>query len=324
MKSKILVTGSSGTIGTGLVKQLLKENYSVIPLDIKPSLWDKKIDRKTVCHDLRKPLSKSVIKSKPDIIVHLAANARVHDLVVNPSMALDNYVMTHNVLEYARLNGIKKVIYASSREIYGESKANRKRKEIDSHVQNIKSPYTASKYGGEAMVHAYHECYDIKPVIVRFSNVYGKYDVSERVVPLFLYYALRNRDMNIFGKEKKLDFTYIDDAVDGVCRIIKRFNKAQDHTFNISKGKSEPLYNVAKFAIKYLDSESKIYFDSIRVGEISSYTGDISQASKILNYKPKVSLEAGMKLSIEWYRGVMKERRIYDTQRRNLMKRGWA
>lgn len=323
MENKILITGSSGTIGSALCLTLAAKKKKFIPLDIKPYLWNNKIDNKTIRFDLRKSIDKIKLPFKPNMIIHLAANARVHDLVVNPKLAYDNYLMTHNILEYARLNKIEKFIYASSREVYGES-TKPKRKEVDTHVSNIKSPYTASKFGAEALIHAYQECYGLKPVIVRFSNVYGRYDISERVVPLFIYYALKNRDIHIFGKEKKLDFTFIDDAIDGIMKITNRFNKASGHTFNLSKGKSEPLDKVAKLIIKELNSDSKIFYDKIRTGEISSYTGDITLAQNILNYNPKVSLEDGLKESIEWYLDIMKSKRNYNIQRRNLLKRNWA
>jgi len=323
MENKILITGSSGTIGSALCIKLTAKKKKFIPLDIKPFLWNDKIDKKTIRFDLRKSLTKTKLPFKPNMIIHLAANARVHDLVVNPKLALDNYMMIHNVLEYARLHKIEKFIYASSREVYGES-SKPKRKEIDTHISNIKSPYTASKFGAEALVHAYHECYNIKPVIIRFSNVYGRYDISERVVPLFIYYALRNRDMHIFGKGKKLDFTFIDDAIDGILKITNRFNKAKGHTFNLSKGKSEPLDKVAKLIINELNSDSKIFYDKIRTGEISSYTGDITLANDLLNYNPKVSLEKGIKDSIIWYMDTMKSKRYLNIQKRNLKKRNWA
>jgi len=324
MSKNILITGSSGTVGTAVVQQLIKQKYNVIPLDIKHSYWDKKIERKTIFHDLRKPLTTQILKKKPDIIIHLAANARVHDLVVKPQLAHDNHLMTYNLLEYARQNNISNFIFSSSREVYGESKPGERRKESSTHVSKIKSPYTASKFGSEALIHSYSECYDINPVIVRLSNVYGRYDVSERVIPLFIYYALRDRDITVFGKEKKLDFTYIDDCADGIVRIVKRFNKASGHTFNISLGRGERLFDLAEMIIKHLNSNSKLSSTTKRVGEISSYTGDISLARKILGYKPKVMLKDGLIGNIEWYIEAMKERRVYECQRRNLMKRGWA
>ena len=324
MSKRILVTGSSGTVGTALTQELIKEKYDVIPLDIKHTYWDRQIDSKIILHDLRKPINNKTLKNKPDMIIHLAANARVHDLVVKPQLAHDNYLMTFNLLEYARQNNVKEFVFSSSREVYGESKPGERRRETSTHVTKIKSPYTASKFGSEALIHSYSECYGINPVIVRLSNVYGRYDVSERVIPLFIYYAIRNRNISIFGKEKILDFTYIDDCVDGIIRIVKRFSSASGHTFNLSRGRGERLFDLAQMIVKSLNSKSKLSSTNKRVGEITSYTGDISLARKILGYNPKVLLKDGLITNIDWYIEAMKERRVYECQRRNLMKRGWA
>jgi len=324
MSKTILVTGSSGTVGTAFVQALMRLNYDVIPLDIRHSYWDPKIERRTVFHDLRKPLTRLRFKRRPDIIVHLAANARVHDLVVKPQLAHDNHLMTYNLLEYAREKGITRFCFSSSREVYGESRPGERRKEASTHVSRIKSPYTASKFGSEAMIHAYSECYGIKPVIVRLSNVYGRYDVSERVIPLFIYYARRDRDIVVFGREKKLDFTYIDDCADGLVRVVKRFDKVAGETFNLSSGRSETLLSLAKLIVAELGAESKISSSDKRVGEISSFTGDISLARRLLGYNPKVRLQEGLKHNIKWYLNAIREPRIAASQRRNLAKRGWA
>lgn len=320
----ILLTGSSGTVGTAVAQELARNGYHVVPLDIRHSYWDRQIERKTVFHDLRKPLTSLRLRRKPDLIIHLAANARVHDLVVNPKLAHDNYLMTFNLLEYARVNGIDRFVFSSSREVYGESKAGEKRREASTHITRIKSPYTASKFGSEGLIHAYHECYGIRPVIVRLSNVYGRYDVSERVIPLFIYYAVRNRNICVFGREKKLDFTYIDDCSDGLVRIAKRFDQVSGRTFNLSSGKSERLLDLAQMIITHTGSGSQVSSSSKRVGEISSFTGDISLARKLLGYAPKVPLKDGLPQNIDWYLQAMKSRRVYDSQRRNLAKRGWA
>ncbi|UCD63824.1 MAG: NAD(P)-dependent oxidoreductase, partial [Candidatus Zixiibacteriota bacterium] len=257
MIKTVMVTGSSGTVGTALVQGLVAKNYNVIPLDIKHCYWDAAIDRRTVFHDLRRPLDKLRVRRTPDIIIHLAANARVHDLVVNPRRALDNYLMTHNILEFARQRGVSRFVFASSREVYGDSKSGQRRPESDTHVTRIKSPYTASKFAAEALVHSYHECYGIRPVIVRLSNVYGRYDVSERAVPLFIYYAVRNRDISIFGKEKSLDFTYTDDAIAGLIGIVRGFDRVAPETFNISAGKSRRIIDVARIIIDKVGSKSR-------------------------------------------------------------------
>ncbi|RKX27308.1 MAG: nucleoside-diphosphate sugar epimerase [Candidatus Zixiibacteriota bacterium] len=320
----ILLTGSSGTVGTVVAQDLTKQGFYVIPLDIRHSYWDSRIERRTVFHDLRKPLANLKLPRKPDLIIHLAANARVHDLVLNPNLAHDNYLMTFNLLEYARTKNIDRFIFSSSREVYGESKAGERRKEEETHVSHIKSPYTASKFGSEALIHAYHECYGIRPVIVRLSNVYGRHDVSERVIPLFIYYAVRDRDICVFGHEKKLDFTYIDDCSNGFLRIVKRFDRVAGQTFNLSCGKAEKLIDLARMIVDYVGSKSQISFGDKRVGEISSYTGNISLAKQLLGYVPKVSLKNGLPLNIEWYLKAMKTRRVYESQRRNLARRGWA
>ena len=323
MKQSILLTGSSGTVGTALALRLIAEGHQVIPLDIKHSYWDKGIERRTIIHDLRKPLDSALGRKRPDRIVHLAANARVHDLVVRPELALDNYVMVNNVLEFARKKGIPRVLFSSSREVYGESKPGAKRTEDDTHVTRIKAPYTASKFAAEALIHAYHECYEIKPVIARLSNVYGRYDVSERVIPYFLYSAIRNHDLSVFGRTKKLDFTYIDDCVDGLMRIIKRFDSVAGRTFNLSTGRGERLLDLATLIVSMLGSKSQISCTSKRVGEISSFVGDIRAARRLLGYRPGTTLKAGLGPSIEWYIRAMKDRRVYESQRRNLAKRGW-
>lgn len=320
----ILLTGSSGTVGTALTQTLMEQGYYVIPLDIRHSYWDKQIERRTIFHDLRKPLTKLKLPRKPDMIIHLAANARVHDLVIKPRLAHDNYLMTFNLLEYARTNKIDRFVFSSSREVYGESRTGERRKENSTDIIHIKSPYTASKFGAEALIHAYHECYGIRSVIIRLSNVYGRFDVSERVIPLFIYYAIRNRDICVFGRDKKLDFTYIDDCSDGLLRVIKQFDKIVGKTINISRGRGEELLNLAKMIVEYLNSSSKITYINKRVGEISFYVGDISLAKRLLGYNPKVTLKDGVQLNIDWYIQAMKTRRVYESQRRNLSRRGWA
>lgn len=324
MSKTVMVTGSSGTVGTALAQELMGRGYDVIPLDIRHSYWDPRIERKTVFHDLRKPLTKLKLRRDPDLIVHLASNARVHDLVVDPQKALDNYLMTHHILEFARLRGVERFVFASSREVYGESRVNHKRREEDTHVTRIKSPYTASKFASEALIHAYHECYGIRPVIVRLSNVYGRFDVSERAVPLFIYYALRDREICIFGKEKKLDFTYTDDAIAGLRLIVDKFDRVAPNTFNITAGKGARIFDVARIIIERLQSGSRITLGRKRTGEISTFVADISRAKRLLGYRPKVSLEVGLEKNIEWYIEVMKRPKIYRAQRRDLARRGWA
>ena len=160
--NKILVTGSSGTIGTRLCEKFLENGFEVVGVDYRPNEWSEKIQSITIDIDLRN--KDDVLNKLPkdfDVVIHLAANARVYNLVVDTSLARDNFETIYNVLEFTRINKIKKFMFASSREVYGNSKKILYR-EDESYVFNCESPYTASKIAGEALVHSYQECYGIK------------------------------------------------------------------------------------------------------------------------------------------------------------------
>ena len=118
---KILVTGSSGTIGTRLCERSTSGNYHVTGFDLKPNKWNPVINDRTVIGDLRHPSGLSAMSGNWDAVVHLAANARVHNLVVNPLLARDNLEMMVNILEFVRRRKIPDIIFASSREVYGNT-----------------------------------------------------------------------------------------------------------------------------------------------------------------------------------------------------------
>lgn len=297
---KILITGSSGTIGTRLFEKLLEKGHDVVGFDKEQNKWHEKLDKLTIQGNL---LSKEDIKKIPkgiDMIVHLAANARVYDLVVEPDMALENVTSTYNILEFARKNNVKKILFSSSRETYG----NRKKavaREIDVDIQLAESPYSASKISDEVFVYAYTRCYGINHIVLRFSNVYGMYDESDRFVPLMIRKMKKNEDIVIFGKDKMLDFTYIDDCVGGIIQCIEKFNKVKNNTFNLAYGKGAKLVDVAKMIKQELNSKSRMSLKSNRTGEVVKYVADISKAKKVLGYKPSTVVEEGIRLSIDWY-----------------------
>jgi UDP-glucose 4-epimerase len=229
---KILVTGSSGTIGTRLTERLLEENADVIGVDWVPNKWQKSVQVVTLDADLR-DLDNTKKIPDCDVVVHLAANARVYELVEDPLRARDNFLTLFNMLEYARERNVKKFIFASSREGYGNIGAEKLTEDMV-RIENCESPYTASKVGGEALVHAYRRCYGVPAVILRFSNVYGMYDDSNRVIPLFIRQARNNDTLTVFGKEKCLDFTYIDDTVNGIMETMRRFDTIEGEAINLA------------------------------------------------------------------------------------------
>lgn len=297
---KILVTGSSGTIGTRLCEKLLEEDYEIIGIDLKPNKWNNRINKLTIIGDLRNKLTFETLPNDVDLVIHLAANARVYNLIIDPSMARDNFEILFNTLEFCRKNNIKRFIFASSREVYGNSKQI-VHTENEAYVRNCESPYTASKIGGEALVHAYQQCYGINFIITRFSNVYGLYDDSDRVIPLFIKLTKENKDLVVYGKEKLLDFTYIDDTISGIMKCIENFDHVKNDVFNIASGIAISIIELAQLIQKYMDSKNKIVIKENRTGEVIKFIAGISKVKQKLNYEPKTMIDDGIRKTIKWY-----------------------
>lgn len=290
----ILVTGSSGTIGTALMKRLIDEGYDVIGLDKRDNRWIPEVEERAVVGNVEDVDSDFPVE--PGLIVHLAANARVHRLVQHPDRAKENFDTTFEILEYARRIG-SDLIFGSSREVYGNS-GKLIYSETDTYVDECESPYTASKVGGEALVNSYQNCYDIDTCILRFSNVYGKYDASDRVVPKFIAQTSRDEDLVVYGQDKVLDFTYIDDCVNGIMSVIENYDKASGTTFNIASGQGASLTEVAR----KISFENEVVVEANRTGEVSRYVADIEKAQKVLGYQPEYSIDDGIDAAREWYR----------------------
>lgn len=298
---KILVTGSSGTIGTRLCEKLLENGYEVVGVDYRPNEWNEKIQAITIDVDLRN--KEDVLNKLPkdvDLIIHLAANARVYNLVVDPSLARDNFETLFNILEFARINNVKKFMFSSSREVYGNTDKTI-HIEDDAYVKNCESPYTASKIGGEALVHSYQQCYGINFVMFRFSNVYGMYDNSDRLIPLFIKLCKEGKDLIVFGKKKLLDFTYIDDTITGMLLAIQKFEEIKNDVFNLASGQGASILEVAQLIKELLKTNNKIEIKENRTGEVVKYIADISKAKDKIGYDPKTTIVEGIKKSIEWY-----------------------
>ena len=157
------------------------------------------------------------------------------------------------------------------------------------------------------MIHAYNQCYDIEYAIVRFSNVYGKYDYSDRVVPLFISKALNNEDIRIFGRDKILDFTYVEDAVGGLIRILDIFEIARNELYNIATQKGYSIDQVARKIIELTGSKSQIIYETNRTGEVCRFVADITKARAVLDYHPQYDLTGGLEETVKWYQPRIKE-----------------
>ena len=300
---RVLVTGSSGTIGTRLCEELLRRGDEIAGIDWVKNKWLKEVDARTMRCDLRstREISTLIIQGQFDAVVHLAANARVYELVEHPDRAADNYLTLFHALEIARAHGIPRFLFAGSREGYGNIATDNYTEDLV-RVENCESPYTASKIGGEALVWAYGRCYGLRHIITRFSNVYGMYDDSVRVVPQFIRQARANQPLTIFGEKKCLDFTYIDDAVAGILLCLDRFDDVKNDTFNIATGTASTILRLAESIKELTGSKSVIDLRESRTGEVISYTANIAKAKEKLGYDPKVGFEEGVKKAVEWYK----------------------
>lgn len=300
MIKKILVTGSSGMIGTGLCEQLLLLKKDIIGVDKVPNRWNKQIDNITIKADLSEVKSISSLPKDIDCLVHLAANARVYDLINDPQKAQENINCTFNILEYCRISGVKKIIFASSREVYGNTDLSIC-EENNASIDRCESPYAASKISCEALVRSYRKCFGLQIVILRFSNVYGRYDDSDRVIPLFIKLSMKNADLNIYGKDKVMDFTYLDDSVNGIIAAIDNFNNVEGKNINIASGKGTSVIDLANLIKLHMKSTGRVISMENRTGEVVRFVGDISLAKKALGWNPDVEIEEGIKRSINWY-----------------------
>ena len=300
---KVLITGSSGTIGTALCEELMRSGYEVTGVDLRHNRWSEIVNAATLICDLRARSFFDLLPKDFDVVIHLAANARVLYTVIDPALARDNLEMVFNVLEFSRLSNVRRSVFASSREVYGDpEKVSFREDEVT--LRDCRSPYAATKLAAEALVAAYHHCYGIAPIVLRFSNVYGKYDDSDRVIPLFIRQAWKGEDLTVFGKEKLLDFTYISDCISGIMKCIQRFDEVRGNVFNIASGKSTTLVQLASKIQNAVGARGKIIVKEGRAGEATKFVADISRAKELLDYEARVSLEDGIDRTIRWYKDV--------------------
>lgn len=300
--SNILITGSSGMIGTRFFETALKRKYDAWGIDKRKNRWDESLNRRTLIVNLLKEQNLKNLPHDIELIFHLAANARVHELVKVPHLSLENAISTFNILEFARRRDVKGLVFASSREVYGNVMKDKPVSEDMVTLEKCESTYSASKIYGESLVHAYQKNYGIDFVIVRFSNIYGMYDDSHRVIPLWIRETLNNNDLIVYGEDKFLDFTYIDDAVNGMFLIADKFHDIKNNTFNIASGQGTKLIHVAQKIRSLLGGTNKILIEKNRPGEVLRYQADTRKIIELLGYRPKICLNEGLNKNIMWYK----------------------
>jgi nucleoside-diphosphate-sugar epimerase len=271
-KMRFIMTGHKGLIGNSLLERLTREGH-------EPALL---VDARAG-GDIRK--IREMQNGEPiDLMIHLASYCRIEDIRRDPNLALQhNVIGTHEVMEFCKERAVPKVVFSSSSRVLSPER----------------NPYTASKIYGEELARGYHGAYCINFVIVRPSAVYGPFnDLSERLVDKFIIAALKGEPLVVKGdRNKTLDFTYVDDFVDGM--MIAMDQKNED--FDIAGGTEVRVGYVAELVKSLTGSGSAIRHESPDIAQPQQVCIDISKL-KQLGYNPKVSIEEGIERCVRWYR----------------------
>jgi len=300
----ILVTGGAGFIGSHTVELLLRKGYSVVVLDNFRTGEISNINHlagkiKIVQGDVRDEKLLLEIVKNIDGMIHLAAVVSVDEAIERPKEAFEiNGIGTLNLLELARKYDIEKFVYASSAAVYGDPI------EIpisENHPLNPKNPYGASKLSAEMLVNSYRETYGLKTISLRYFNVYGprmKPGPYAGAVIKFVSAALKNKKITIFGDGNQIrDLIYVSD----VARAnIIALEKNETGVFNVGTGKGTKIIDVARRIIELTKSKSEITYTPPRPGDIRESVANIEKITTKLKWKPTVTLEMGLKLTINF------------------------
>lgn len=310
---KILVTGGAGFIGSNLIKKLLDNGDDVTAIDNFNNYYNegykhKNIDTINSEHFNLLPidindvsgLEKIFKNNKFNKIVHLAAAVGVRNSLINPHLYLKtNIEGTLNILEQARINKIKDIVFASSSSVYGND--TKLPSNETSMTEKPLNPYAMSKKSAELLCYAYHKLYDLNITILRFFTVYGPHGRPDMSPYIFIESILAGKQLTINGDGSATrDFTYIDDIVNGIIQSLKR----QFSYEIINLGSSNPISinDFVSLLEEILDKKAIILFNKKVIGESRDTYADITKAEKLLGFKVSTTLKEGLIRFINWYK----------------------
>ena len=334
----ILVTGSSGFIGSNLCKRLLEEEHDIkiIGLDnmngyydvnLKESRLDNlnKYDNFTFIKGNladKKLINKIFEEYKPNIVVNLAAQAGVRYSIDHPDTYIEsNIIGFYNILEACRNYPVEHLVYASSSSVYGGN--TKVPFSTDDKVDNPVSLYAATKKSNELLAHAYSKLYDIPSTGLRFFTVYGPAGRPDMAYFGFTNKLINGEKIKIFNYGNcKRDFTYVDDIVEGIIRVMKKApdKKTGDDglpiapykVYNIGNGKPENLLDFVQILCEELvsagvlpedyDFESHKELVPMQKGDVPITYADTTELEKDFGYKPNTSLREGLREFAKWYK----------------------
>jgi UDP-glucuronate 4-epimerase len=343
---KILVTGAAGFIGYHLINRLLNEGYKVVGLDSINDYYEVslKYDRlsaagifkdeifynKVVISKInpayifinlqledKENLDKLFADQQFDIVVNLAAQAGVRFSITNPLAYINsNIVGFANLLESCRHNNIKSLVYASSSSVYG---LNEVVPFATNHiVDHPISLYAATKKSNELMAHVYSHLYNLPTTGLRFFTVYGPWGRPDMAMFLFTKAIIDGQPIQVFNNgEMERDFTYIDDIIDGIIRVIKNpatvnsewsglspdpsTSKAPYQLYNIGNSKPVKLTSFIDAIEKKIGKKANKIMMPMQPGDVYKTYADVNPLMSKLGYKPATSITEGVDNFVEWY-----------------------
>ncbi|NVJ49621.1 MAG: NAD-dependent epimerase [Gammaproteobacteria bacterium] len=332
MSRKILVTGAAGFIGSHVSHYLLDRGDTVVGLDNLNDYYDVNLKLARL-ERLQARAGFSFVKldvadktaiaelfeqQQFDDVVHLAAQAGVRYSIENPHAYMDANIIGHlNILEGCRHNGVNHLVYASSSSVYG---ANTLQPFSEHHnVDHPVSLYAASKKANELMSHTYSNLYNMKTTGLRFFTVYGPWGRPDMALFLFTKGILEGNTIDIYNNGDMIrDFTYIDDIVEGVVRVLDAppqgnpewsgdkpdpaTSFCQYRVFNIGNNNPVKLMDFVNAIERAVGKEAKKNLMPMQPGDVPSTSADVSELEKAVGFKPNTSVETGINNFVKWYR----------------------
>lgn len=331
---KILVTGAAGFIGYHLSKSLLSAENDITGVDNLNSYYSQKLKRDRLkdiqirdqfnsfnfvnCNIEDKEKLMNLFKEKKfDYVVNLAAQAGVRYSIDNPDEYIQsNLVGFNNILECCRYAKIKHLIFASSSSVYGMNKAI-PFTEVDNTDYPI-SLYAATKKSNELMAHSYSHLYDIPITGLRFFTVYGPFGRPDMAYFKFTKSILEGKKIDLFNNGKmSRDFTYIDDVVTGINKLIKKYPKIAENEYSNSNAAFK-IYNIGnnspvslKKFVNILEEncgrKAIVNNKEMQLGDVPATYADIDMLNHDIGFRPETPLELGLKDFVTWYLNYYKE-----------------
>ena len=329
---KILVTGAAGFIGSFLAKRLIARGDEVVGLDNLNDYYDVNLklgrlkqmsmDRNFTpvrldLHD-RDGVARLFSENRFDAVVNMAAQAGVRYSLTNPYAYADsNLTGFLNVLEGCRQTGVKHLVFASSSSVYG---ANTKMPySVHDNVDHPVSLYAATKKANELMAHAYSSLYRLPCTGLRFFTVYGPWGRPDMAYFLFTRAIVEGRPIDVFNNGKmKRDFTYIDDIIEAVVRVIDRIPEpdpswsgaapdsatsyAPYRLYNIGNNQPVELLRFIEVLEEVLGKKAVKNMLPMQAGDVPATYADIGDLMRDVGFKPSMPIEEGLKKFVEWYR----------------------